>query len=126
MRRTVYREVLRQAAIAAIYFSAGRLGLSLAFVNESASAVWPPTGIALAAFLLYGRRVAPALFAGAFLVNLTTSGSVWASIAIAAGNTLEAVVGGLLVRKYARGARAFERASDTFSFVGLALCLIHN
>jgi integral membrane sensor domain MASE1 len=63
--------VLIVAGLAATYFAAGKLGLSLAFVHVSATAVWPPTGIALAAFLFLGPRVWPGIFAGAFLVNLT-------------------------------------------------------
>src|SRR5207247_624806 len=60
-----------------VYVLAGKFGLSLAFVHASASAVWPPTGIALAATLLLGYRVWPALFLGAFLVNVTTAGAGW-------------------------------------------------
>ena len=73
-------------ALTAIYFFAGKLGLSLAFVNPSATAVWPPAGIALAAFLILGDYVWPAILLGAFLVNFTTSGSVLPSLAIAMGN----------------------------------------
>src|SRR3989304_2478071 len=83
--------------LAALYFLAGKLGLQLAIAHPRATAVWPPTGIALAAFLLYGRRVWPAIFAGAFLVNLTTAGTVATTFGIAAGNTLEGVVGAALV-----------------------------
>src|SRR5213083_3408310 len=86
-------------ALAAVYFGAGKLGLKLAFVNASATAVWPCTGIALAAFLILGYRVWPAILAGAFLVNLTTAGSAVMSLAIAAGNTLEGVVGSSLVTR---------------------------
>src|SRR6267154_6308587 len=57
--------------LAVVYFVAGKLALQLAFLNASASAVWPCTGIALAALLLFGYRVGPAIFAGAFLVNFT-------------------------------------------------------
>ena len=46
-------------AFAAVYFCAGKFGLSLAFVNASASAVWPPTGLALAA--IAGLRLVDAL-----------------------------------------------------------------
>src|SRR5687768_16021934 len=56
-----------------VYFLAGKLGLQFAFLHSSATAVWPPTGIALAAVLLFGNRVAPAIFIGAFLVNITTA-----------------------------------------------------
>src|SRR5213076_508650 len=79
--------------LAGVYFVAGKLGLTLAFVHASATAVWPPTGIALAAALLLGYRVWPALFVGAFLVNVTTEGSVWTSLGIASGNTLAGLLG---------------------------------
>ena len=62
--------------VATVYFAAGKAGLTLAMVHVSASPVWPPTGIALATFLLLGYRPWPAIFLGAFLVNWTTAGSV--------------------------------------------------
>src|SRR5882724_3739001 len=86
------------AALTLVYLVAGKLGLMLAFVHASATAVWPPTGIALAAFLLLGHRVWPAILLGAFVVNITTAGSVATSIGIATGNTLEGLVGAYLVR----------------------------
>src|SRR5881628_221760 len=103
-----------------VYFLAGKFGLSLAFVHASASAVWPPTGIALAATLLLGYRVWPALFLGAFLVNVTTAGSVWTSLGIASGNTLEGLLGAFLVRRFANGLKVFDRARDIFTFGVLA------
>jgi hypothetical protein len=69
------RYAMLLGALVIVYFFAGKLGLHFAFVHASASAVWPPTGIALGAALLFGFRVWPAIFIGAFLVNVTTSGS---------------------------------------------------
>ncbi len=106
--------------VGVVYFLAGKLGLAYAIVHANATPVWPPTGIALAAVLLLGRGVWPAIFAGAFFVNLTTAGSVLSSLGIAAGNTLEALVGAFLVERFAGGAAAFERAQDIFKFVALA------
>src|SRR5713101_1225314 len=83
------------------YFAAGKLGLMLAFVNASATAVWPPTGIALAVFLVLGYRIWPIILLGAFLVNITTSGSITASFMIAIGNTLEGLVAAYLVNRFA-------------------------
>ena len=103
-------------AVAALYFLAGRLGLSLAYVNASASAVWPPTGIAVAALILFGRHLWPGVAIGAFLVNITTSGSLTASVFIAIGNSLEAVIAEALVTRYAHGARVFDRVRDVFVF----------
>ena len=113
-------------ALAVVYFVAGRFGLSLAIVNDSASAIWPPTGIAVAALLLLGPGVWPAVAVGAFLVNLTTSGVVGSSVAIALGNTLEAVVAARLATRFARGRAAFERPPDIvrFAICAMAACAI--
>ncbi len=110
-RRAVYLVVLF-----VVYYGAARLGLWLAIVNESASAVWPPTGIALTAVLLYGRAMWPAIALGAFLANLDTSRSVTVSLVIAAGNTVEAIVGAALAERWAGGAATLWRVSGVFRF----------
>ncbi len=99
-----------------IYFIAGKLGLILASLHASASPVWPPAGIALAGSLLLGYRAWPAIFIGAFLVNVTSAGNVATSFAIATGNTLEALVGAWLVNRFAGGPNVFDRAQDVFKF----------
>lgn len=108
------------AILTAVYLIAGKLGLMLAFVHASATAVWPPAGITLAALLVFGYRVWPGVFAGAFLTNVTTAGSVATSIGIAAGNTLEGLVGAFLVNRLAGGRHAFERPQDVLRFAVLA------
>src|SRR3989440_1711836 len=102
--------------LAVIYFIAGKLGLMLASLHASASPVWPPAGIALAALLLLGYRAWPAIFIGAFLVNVTTAGNVATSFAIATGNTLEALVGAWLVNRFAGGTNVFDRLQGVFKF----------
>jgi integral membrane sensor domain MASE1 len=111
---------LSLAGLFGLYVLAGKLGLSLASLHASASPVWPPTGIALAAFLTLGYRVWPAVFAGAFVVNISTAGSAATSAAIALGNTLEGLLGAYLVVRYANGAHAFDHAQDVFKFAALA------
>ena len=120
MNSSLFRRIARILLLAVVYFIAGKLGLRLAFLNPSASAVWPPTGIALAALLVLGYEVWPGVFVGAFLVNITTAGSVATSAGIAAGNTLEALAGCYLVNRFAHGDKAFSRAQDVFKFSALA------
>jgi signal transduction histidine kinase len=108
------------AGLAVLYFVAAKVGLLLAAVSPSATPVWPPTGIAFAACLVLGSRVWPAIFAAAFLANVTTAGSAGTSLGIAAGNTLEALMGAYLVGRLANGPAVFDRARDIFAFVGLA------
>lgn len=106
--------------LTAVYFVAGKLGLILASVHASATAVWPPAGIALAGLLVLGYRVWPGIFFGAFLVNITTAGSVATSMGIAAGNTLEGLAGAYLVNRFANGVDVFLRPQNILKFVLLA------
>lgn len=117
------RFILLTAAVAAIYFVAGKLGLHFAVVHASATAVWPPTGIALAAVLVFGPRVAPGVFLGAFLTNATIAVPLGAAFGIAGGNTIEALLAAFLVNRYAGGRRAFDHAPNVFRFVAFGALL---
>src|SRR5881397_3541185 len=99
-----------------VYFIAGKFGLMLASLHASASPVWPPAGIARAALLVLGYRAWPAIFVGAFLVNVTTAGNVATSLAIACGNTLEAICGAWLVNRLAGGTTVFDRPQGVVKF----------
>src|SRR5437899_553082 len=114
------KDLIAVALLTPFYFCAGKLGLSMAFLHHSATAVWPPTGLAMAAMLLLGYRVWPAILVGAFLVNWSIPQLPLPSLAIAIGNTLEALVGAVLVRRFAGGANAFDEAASIFRFVCLA------
>jgi integral membrane sensor domain MASE1 len=98
------------------YLVVGKLSLQLAFLHASASPVWPPAGIALAALIVLGYRVWPAIFIGAFLVNVTTAGNILTSLCIGAGNTLEAICGVWLVNRFAGGPHVFDRPQGVFKF----------
>src|SRR5580704_16904586 len=115
-RSDMLKNAATAAGLAVVYFVAGKLGLRLAYAHASATAVWPCTGIALAALLVFGYRIWPGILIGAFLVNVTTAGSVVTSIAIATGNTLEGLAGCYLINRFARGKVAFARAQDIFKF----------
>jgi diguanylate cyclase (GGDEF)-like protein len=115
------RRIATVVGVAVAYFVSAKLGLRLAFLNASATAVWPPTGIALAAFLLLGVRVWPAVFCAAFIANLTTAGSLATSLGIACGNTLEGVLGAYLITRFAHGRYVCDRAADLFKLVVFAL-----
>ena len=108
-------------ALTLIYLIAGKLALLLAFLNKSASPVWPPAGLALVALLVLGYRVWPAIFAGAFLVNFWTTPNILVSLGIASGNTLEALCGAWLVNRFANGTRVFDRPQDVFKFASAVL-----
>ncbi len=93
--------------VAIVYFVSAKSGLELASINQSAGPIWPPSGLALAAVLLGGLRLWPAIFVGAFAANATTAGSLETASVIAFGNTLEALVGGSLIARWSGGRDTF-------------------
>jgi diguanylate cyclase (GGDEF)-like protein len=107
-RLAAAKQILIAVFVWAAYVVAAKLSLRLASVHPSATPVWPPTGIAIATLVGLGLRFWPAIFLGAFFVNLTTAGSVLTSVGISTGNTLEAVLAAFLVIRFANGRHAFE------------------
>src|SRR6267143_1202058 len=105
--------------IAGVYFVAARMSLGLAIPPGYATPVWPPSGIALAAILLLGGRIWPGVWIGAALVNLTVEDSFVTAAFVATGNTLEALVGGPLIRRYVGILSYFERSEDVVRFIML-------
>lgn len=101
------RYVATLLVVAFAYFGLAKLGLMLASINPSASPIWPATGVSLGAVLLWGSRVWPAIYLGAFAANVTTTGTYETSLVIALGNTLEGVVGGLLIERWSGGRDTF-------------------
>ena len=116
MQSRAFSGLLVLGLLTLVYFIAGKFGLMLASLHASASPVWPAAGIALAALLVLGYRAWPAIIVGAFLVNVTTAGNVATSLAIASGNTLEAVCGAWLVNRFAGGTTAFDRPQGVVKF----------
>ena len=108
--------------IAFVYFGAAKFGLSLAFVDKQVTAVWPPTGIALVTLLMLGNRMWPGIMLGAFVINALT-GTPLTAAGIAAGNTLEAVTGAFLLRRFVGFNISMERLRDVFGVIGLAALL---
>src|SRR5260370_32336097 len=114
------RRVAVVFGLAALYYFAAKLGLRFAYINSRVTTMWPPAGIALAAFVLLGYRVWPAILGAAFLANLTTTGAILPSIGIAIGNAGEGLLGAYLVNRFARGGRVFDRVRDIIRFTVLA------
>ena len=108
------------ALAAVLYFITARLSLALAIPPGYASAVWPPSGIALAAVLLAGPRIWPAIALGAAAANMMVEYSVASAVLIAAGNTAEALAAAALLRRHAGDPGRFARGEDVVKFVLLS------
>jgi len=103
--------------LAALYFAASKLGFTVAFAAEQVTVVWPPTGIALAAMLLFGYRLWPGIMLGAFLANVTTHEPAATACAIAIGNTLEAFCGAWMLRRFTGFHNSLGRVKDVLGLV---------
>src|SRR5262245_7501016 len=114
--KLLLRTTASVAVVGLAYFVAGKFAMLLATVHPAATAVWPHSGIALAALLLFGSRVGPGILLGAFLVYWTMAGSVVSSLGIALGCTLQCLTAAYLTDRFACGPRAFERPQDVIKF----------
>ncbi|MGV3723179.1 MAG: MASE1 domain-containing protein [Actinomycetota bacterium] len=120
MKRPAAPLFLLIAGMAAVYVASAKLGLSLAFGAEQVTVVWPPTGIALAAVLLLGRRIWPGILLGAFLANFTAHEPLGTALGIGVGNTLEALAGAYLLQRGGDFRTTLERVKDVTAFLVLA------
>src|SRR5262245_5538748 len=114
--------VVELTGIAIIYVGLAKLSLALASIHPSATPIWPPTGYALRAVLLLGYRVSPAIFLGALVANVTTAGSISTARAIAAGNTLESLIGAYFVNRWSDGRSTFDTPAGVSRFA--LICFI--
>ncbi len=112
--------LVRVALLAVTYFCVAKLSLLTAIPPGYATALWPPSGIALAALILLGPRVWPGVWLGAMLVNVTVQASFAAALLMGTGNTLEALCGAALVRHCYGDLKEFKQATDVFLFLAIA------
>ena len=109
--------------LAAAYVLFGRLGLMLDAVGGFATLVWAPTGISIAALLLYGARLWPGVALGALVVNLWADAPFAVAAGIALGNTLEAVVATYGLRRVPGFRTAIDRVRDAVAFIVIGAAL---
>ena len=117
-RRGTY--VLEVCLLAVTYYVAGKAGLSLGSLKGNVAPVWPPTGLALAALIIFGRRLWPGIALGALLVNGLAGVPLATACGMAAGNTGEALLGAYLLCRVVRFHRSLDRVSDVVAFAVLA------
>ncbi len=115
-----FRRLGELVLVAATYYAVAEIGLQLALVNDSVTPLWPPTGLAVVAFLAFGPRVWPAVAIAAFAVNLPIGPSAWTALAIAVGNTAAPLAAALLLRRFGF-ALSLRRVRDAVALVVVAL-----
>jgi PAS domain S-box-containing protein len=118
--------------VSLIYFLSARTGLLLDYKNTNATPIWPPSGIAFAAIVLFGYRIWPGIMIGAFtgnlivfLTNQTTDmqTAIWVSSLISIGNTSEALLGFYLLKKSAENISGLEKIKNVLQFTAIVLIM---
>jgi len=117
---SVTRRAILLAGLSAVYYVGGKLGLQLAFLHANATPLSPAAAIAVVGLLFIGWTAWPAVFVGAFLVNLTTAGTIATSLAIATGATVQAVLAAVVVVRWVGGREAFGRAHRVVKYTVVA------
>ena len=117
---------MRKAAltltVAAAYFAAAKIGLSMAILADHVSLVWPPSGIALACLVRFGFGVWPGIALGAFAANSIAGEPILTAAGVAIGNTTEGLLGAWLLGRAGFNPR-MERLNDVLGFVAIAVVL---
>ncbi len=116
-KESLLRYVVTSLILCGVYFISAKFGLSFAGTVRQVTVIWPPTGIALAALLIFGVRYWPAIALGAFLANVTTAEPALTALGISLGNTMEAVVGTYFLRTVLRFDESFGRIKDVLKFI---------
>lgn len=103
-----------------VYVGLAQSGLAYAIPPGHATAIWPGTGLAVSALLLLGCRAWPAVFFASAITNLLASASPVVAVAIAAGNTLEAVLACCLIQRFLNVDAPFSNVRDTLLFAAIS------
>ena len=116
--------ILIPLLVAIAYVLGAKLGFTFAFATKQVTAVWPPTGIALAALLLWGYRAWPGIFVGALASNAISAEPLWTAAMIATGNTLAPMCGCFLLRRFGFD-NSLDRVRDVLllTLVGSAIAM---
>ncbi|HTM39245.1 MAG TPA: MASE1 domain-containing protein [Terriglobales bacterium] len=112
------RYLLQFAVVFVVYFIAGKLGQATTNIRSSnLGPVWPAYGIALAAILICGYRIFPAVLSAAFLIAFLSPEPALTAVGQAAGATLAALTGTFLLRRLANFDNSISRVRDALAFV---------
>ena len=121
-RGDALRAIWLNSAVAVAYFVTGWLGLRLPYYGEHVTLIWAPVAIALAAIVLAGPVVIPAILLASFLVNIVIEPShPFPSAVIAVGNTLGPAVAGLLLVRVYKLRPQLDRIRDAIAYVTIGV-----
>lgn len=116
-----WADPLKIIGVAVLYMLLAKATLMYLAGNGVVSIVWPPSGLALAAVLIGGKRYAWSVFLGTLGVNAMVPGNTLSlMVGLASGAALQALVGAWLLTRGDGFYPDFRRLKDFLRLVGLA------
>lgn len=112
---------VQNALVLVLYFGVGKYCQVFAFLDSDVTLAWLPSGIALAALLLFGYRLWPGIALGAFSFALYHDALVAPAASIMVGDTVESLLGAFLLKRVVKLDYGFERMRDVLGFAGLGV-----
>ncbi|HEY0741799.1 MAG TPA: MASE1 domain-containing protein [Chryseosolibacter sp.] len=130
-----YKTDLKIVGVAFIFYASAYLGHALMFATTTQISMWPPSGIAFALMILLGRQAWPGVTIGSLLANLMAywnevelgvQSLVLLSLMIAMANTIQVLIGNLLMKRWIGSDYPFTTTRNTFRFlfVTLSMCSV--
>ena len=117
------RDILRSVGIGLLYLLLARASLFFVSQPEGVAAIWPPSGLALAALLLTKRRPRPGVLTAIFLANLCANllgGSALSlSLVFALANSFETILIAWLLLSFMEVPLKFERLGQALLFFAI-------
>ena len=108
------------AIVFVVQFGAGKLAEALPIINSGGvGPVWPASGIALAALLLFGYQVWPGVAAAAFLLTSLSPIPPVAAVVYGIGSALAALTGTFLLRRVVNFDPSLSRLRDALGLIVL-------
>jgi len=105
---------------AACYVGLAAAPLILPSLNPTGTPLWPPTGFALALFLLSGPRMWPAILLGSFSFAAIDTRSLISPGFAAAGTALAGFAGAWCLDRWSYGSKTFDTPQGTVKFALIA------
>jgi diguanylate cyclase (GGDEF)-like protein len=119
IRQTLGREQIGLVLFAAAYFLTGKGGLAFGYLNPAVTVLFPPSGLALGAFLVLGYRVWPVVLLSSLLLYASVLGPVVAVPILAVAHTAEGLFAAYLMNRFAGGRHALQTPRHALRFAAL-------
>ncbi len=82
------------------YYLSGLVGLIMQSAQTGVSPFWPASGVAIAAFIIYGIHLWPAIYLGMLALVITVDLPLIVTLTAGTGSVMEAVIPLLILRRY--------------------------